>query len=203
MIGATTATTGGEGQPAPDRRPWRRGHLASLLLLPPALAVALWVAAADDWRAYQGVHGKEVAVVPAGQAAAYGGSDWRLRSLAAVAPDPDRPIPSGTAVLRLEMEVKPADAGAIARLSRCAVALTDERGRRWTRDERAAAGAAARSTANPTSCDGDHRRKPTAGSWFVFEQRFLVPAAVADRVEPSIALPKKDEPGPALRLRRR
>jgi hypothetical protein len=199
---ATTATSDGAGS-APDRRPWRRGRLASLLLLPPTFAAALWLSGADSWRAYRSVHRKDVAVAPAGRAAAYGGSEWRLRSLVAVAPDPARPIPPGTAVLRVEIEVKPADAGAIARLSRCAVALTDERGRRWTQDGRAAAGAAARSTANPTSCDGDHRRRPAAGSWFVFEQRFLVPAAVADRVEPVIALPAKDEPGRALRLRRR
>jgi hypothetical protein len=196
-------TTTGDGAAPPTRRSWRGGRLASLLLLPPTLAVALWLAAADDWRAYQRVHGKEVAVVPAGHAAAYGGSRWRLRSLAAVAPDPARPVPPETAVLRVEIEVMAADAGAIARLSRCAVALTDERGRRWTEDERAAAAAAARAGANPTSCDGDHRRKPAAGSWFVFEQRFLVPSAVADRVELVIALPAQDEPGRALRLRRR
>jgi hypothetical protein len=199
---ATTPTSDGSTAAA-DRRPWRRGRLASLVLLPPTFAAALWMAAADSWRAYQRVHGREVAAVPAGRAAAHGGSDWRLRSLAAVAPDPARPIPPGTAVLRLEIEVRPADAAAIARLSRCAVTLTDEHGRRWTPDERAAAGAAARRTRNPSSCDGDHRRKPAAGSWFVFEQRFLVPAAVADRVEPVIALPDRDEPGPALRLRRR
>lgn len=202
MIATTTAASDGAGSPAPDPRPWRRGRLACLLLLPPTFAAALWLAAADDWRAYHRVHGKEVAAVPAGRAASYGGSEWRLRTLVAVAPDPERPIPPGTAVLRLEIEVKPADAGAIARLSRCTVALTDERGRRWTPDGRAAAGAAARSTRNPSSCDGDHRRKPAAGSWFVFEQRFLVPADVADRVEPVIALPDRDEPGRALRLRR-
>jgi hypothetical protein len=197
------ATTAGDGASAPpDRRRWRRGRLASLLLLPPTLAIALWVAAADDWRAYESAHRKEVAVAPVGQAGRYGGSDWRLRSLTAVSPDPARPIPPGTAVVRAEIEVKPADAGAIERLSRCAVALTDERGRRWTQDGRAAPGPAARRSANPTSCSGDHRRKPAAGSWFVFEQRFLVPAAVVHTVEPVIALPKQDEPGRALRLRR-
>jgi hypothetical protein len=197
------ATTAGDGAPAPPgQRPWRRGRLASLLLLPPTLAIALWVAAADSWRAYRSAHHKEVAVAPAGQAGRYGGSDWRLRSLTTVAPDPARPIPPATAVVRVEIEVKPADAGAIERLSRCAVALTDERGRRWTQDGRAAPGAAARRSTNPTSCGGDHRSKPAAGSWFVFEQRFLVPAAVVDTVEPVIALPKQDEPGRSLRLRR-
>jgi hypothetical protein len=198
---AMTGTASGASSAVPDRRPWRRGRLASLLLLPPTTAVALGVAAADDWRAYRAAHRKQIAAAPAGRAAAYGGSEWRLRSLAAVAPDPARPIPPGTAIVRAEIEVKAADAGAIARLAGCSVALTDERGRRWTLDERAEAAPAARASANPSSCDGDHRRKPAAGSWFAFEQRFLVPADVADRVEPLIALPR-DEPGRALRLRR-
>jgi hypothetical protein len=187
--------TPAEWESSEERRYRRQRHL-SLGALPVVLLCALWVAAGDQWLDYRKQHRRDFVDTPLGNAVSFGGSQWRLEEIDMPPADPLHPLRSGLARLRVRIAVTPQDEAAIKRLGRCSLTLVDARARRWTAASTAAPGVAAL----PDRCDGNYRNPPEIGGTLHFEQWFMLPAAVANEVEPVVALVAQQPT--ELRLRR-
>lgn len=158
----------------------------SLLMLPAALALGLFLQSHEN--AWEWWRSRELFVrdVPAGTASSLGGAEWKLTGLRGVGERSD-----GRAVMLLDMEVALRDPEAFAVLP-CRLVLEAPDGRRWSPQfltpseinrlpER-------RGQSIPT-CTQVLASKPQAGATLRIGEGFVLPAGVAGQVRPVLSLP--------------
>lgn len=166
----------------PDVRRLRRLSLVALpFVLAATLAAHSWETVLEWWRTSDLFE----QTVARGEAAAYGGADWRLLAVTRVADRPD-----GSAILLVEVEAVVRDTTAFSRPP-CVIAVADGQGRRWStgflppRELRKLQ----RDTPLPESCGSVMLTRPPAGARVEIAESFVLPAASVGEVRPVLALP--------------